>query len=159
MALAPGPLALVAAGDEAAAVAAWLAETAPGRALWIDDGRLDVGLAMVPLQAASPVVPPGRSDAGPAAVDRFLVLGPAPDGGRAVDLDAVVSALLAGGLPGRQIADALRPLGVRRGDLYRVADRLGADPGPGAGELAGPGTAGPGTGEPGTGEDGTGDDG
>ncbi|MEZ5407923.1 MAG: DUF371 domain-containing protein [Acidimicrobiales bacterium] len=122
--------------EEAEGVAAWLRGLVPLRACWADDAVVDLGLAMAPLAVAADLRPrwadspdaPNRPD-GPDG-DRRFVVGPAPGASRAVDLDAVVRHLLDAGVPGRQLADALRPLGLRRSEIYRIAgDRPAATSG------------------------------
>ncbi len=122
------PVVLRAPAGEADAVAAALRVLVPLRKCWADDAALDVGLALAPFDAAVDLGhrwPDGDDPAG----DRVFVVGPpaAPGGGRAVDIDAVVLYLVDAGVPGRQIADALRPLGLRRSEIYRIVGDQGAD--------------------------------
>lgn len=118
--LTPCPVVLSAAADEAEDVALSLRVLVPQRTCWIDDAALDVGLALAPFDDIGHL--PYRWSDGPDAKDgdRLFVVGSASGGGRAVDLDAVVLYLLDAGVPGRQIADALRPLGLRRNEIYRI---------------------------------------
>ncbi len=129
VALTPTPIVFGAPAEEAEDVATWLRDRVPLRRCWADDAAVDLGLALVPFDAASDLRhrwPDGPVDDG----DRLFVVGPAPGGGRAVDLDAVVLYLVDAGVPGRQIADALRPLGLRRSEIYRI---VGDQPGPAPG--------------------------
>lgn len=120
VALAPCPVVLSAGAEEAADVARSLRVLVPKRRCWIDDAALDVGLALAPFDVAAEL--PYRWPDGPDEhdADRWFVVGPAPGGSRAVDLDAVVLYLAGAGVAGRQIADALRPLGLRRNEIYRI---------------------------------------
>ncbi|MDH4365228.1 MAG: DUF371 domain-containing protein [Acidimicrobiia bacterium] len=123
------PLVLTAPADETGDLVAWLAAIAPARPCWVDDAAVDVGLALVPVRPGTDPAaerPEGLPGGGP-GVERLVVVGPAPGGGRLVDLDGAVSLLVAAGVPARQLADALRPLGLRRSDLYRAGP---ATPGP-----------------------------
>lgn len=118
--LTPCPVVLSTAAEEAEDVARSLRVLVPQRRCWIDDAALDVGLALTPLADVDRL--PYRWPGGPDAQDgdRLFVVGSAPGGGRAVDLDVIVPYLLDAGVPGRQIADALRPLGLRRNEIYRI---------------------------------------
>lgn len=118
--LTPCPIVLSAPAEEADDVARSLRVLAPQRGCRIDDAALDVGLALAPIDDIAEL--PHRWPDGPDGKDgdRLFVVGSAPGGGRAVDLDAVVLHLRHAGVPGRQIADALRPLGLRRSEIYRI---------------------------------------
>ena len=118
--LTPCPVVLSAPAEEAEHVARSLRVLVPQRTCRIDDAAFDVGVALAPFDDVAQL--PYRWPDGPDAKDgdRLFVVGPTPGGGRAVDLDAVVLYLLDAGVPGRQIADALRPLGLRRNEIYRI---------------------------------------
>lgn len=129
--LTPCPVVLSAPAEEAEDVALSLRVLVPQRTCWIDDAAFDVGLALAPFDDIGEL--PYRWPDGPDAKDgdRLFVVGSTPGGGRAVDLDAVVLYLLDAGVPGRQIADALRPLGLRRNEIYRIiGDAPAADGAP-----------------------------
>jgi len=130
--LTPCPVVLSAGAEEAVDVARSLRVLVPRRTCWIDDAALDVGLALAPFDAVAEL--PHRWSDGPDEndADRWFVVGPAQGGSRAVDLDAVVLHLRDAAVPGRQIADALRPLGLRRNEIYRIIGIGDAPDGEGA---------------------------
>ncbi len=119
--LTPCPVVLTAPASEVLDVAGALRVLAPLRACWVDDAALDVGVALVPFGSAADLRHRWPDGPGDDDGDRLVVVGPAgPGGGRVVGLDAVVLHLRGAGVPGRQIADALRPLGLRRSEIYRI---------------------------------------
>ena len=82
-----------------------------GREVWVEDtAELDLGTAVDRATVAEAI----------AAVGALVVVGPAAERDRLVDLAAVARALTEAGIPPRTLTEALAPLGLTRKKLYAL---------------------------------------